>query len=250
MATVTPGRVRTGRGWEVLLLILAVGLGVLAYVEVAIAMQGAVPANLVTQVAAFVGLAIGMHLLVRWKAPYADPVILPSAVALTGIGLAMIYRINLTYSEIVAANPGRNLPTDIAYKQLIWMVIGMGAATAVVLLFRDHRTLKRYSYLFLVAGLVLLLMPLIPGLGREINGSRIWIFLAGFSFQPGEIAKIVIVLFMASYLAENRELLSVFTVRMGPFHLPDIRSLLPLLLMWGVAMVIVVFEKEIGRAHV
>ena len=248
MATVTPGRVRTGRGWEVVLLILAVALGVLAYVEVGIAMEGQVPANLITQVVAFIALAITMHLLVRWKAPYADPVILPSAVALTGIGLAMIYRINITYTELVAANPDRNLPTDIAFKQLIWMLIGMGAATAVVLLFRDHRTLKRYSYLFLIAGLFLLLMPLIPGLGRTIHGSRIWIFLGPFSFQPGEIAKICLAIFFAAYLVEQRDNLALAGRRVLGIQFPRLRDLSPILLAWGVAIIVLVFERDLGTS--
>lgn len=248
MATVTHERVRTGRGWEVLLLILAVGLGVLAYVEVGIALNDQVPTNLVAQAAAFTGLAIGMHLLVRWKAPYADPVILPCAVALTGIGLAMIYRINLTYSEIVAANPARNLPTDIAFKQLIWMVVGMGAATAVVLLFRDHRTLKRYSYLFLVAGLFLLLMPLIPGLGRTINGSRIWIIVGPFSFQPGEIAKICLAIFFAAYLVEQRDNLALAGRKILGIQLPRLRDLSPILVAWAVAIFVLVFERDLGTS--
>ena len=99
-------------------------------------------------------------------------------------------------------------------------------------------------------GFLLLLSPLVPGLGQEIYGSRIWLHIGSYSFQPGEIAKIVIVLFLAGYLAQNREMLSVFTWRVGPFRLPDIRTLLPLLLMWGIALVIVVFEKDLGSALV
>lgn len=100
----------------------------------------------------------------------------------------------------------------------------------------------------MIVGFLLLLSPLIPGLGQEIYGSRIWLHIGSFSFQPGEIAKIAIVLFLAGYLAQNREMLSVFTRRVGPFNFPDLRTLLPLLLMWGVALLVVVFEKDLGSA--
>ena len=113
---------------------------------------------------------------------------------------------------------------------------------------RNLDKVANYKYTLMIVGFLLLLSPLVPGLGQEIYGSRIWLSLGGFSFQPGEIAKIIIVLFLAGYLAQNREMLSVFTVRVGPFRLPDIRTLLPLILMWGVALLIVVFEKDLGSA--
>ena len=134
--------------------------------------------------------------------------------------------------------------------EFVFLFLPLFCMIVVLALFRNLDKIANYKYTLMLVGILLLLSPMVPGLGQEIYGSRIWLHIGGFSFQPGEIAKIVIVLFMASYLAENRELLSVFTVRMGPFHLPDIRSLLPLLLMWGVAMVIVVFEKDLGSAMV
>lgn len=241
MATVTHERVRTGRGLELLLLILAVVVGVAAYVQVGLAMNDQIPANLLTQLAAFVGLAVAVHLLVRWRAPYADPVILPTAVALTGIGLAAIYRLDISY-EI------RGMSSGFANRQLLWMLVGMGAAVVVLFLFRDHRTLKRYTYLFGLAGLLLLLLPLVPGLGKTINGSQIWIGLGPYSFQPGELAKISLAIFFAGYLVDARDNLTLAGPKVLLLQLPRLRDLGPLLLAWAVAVLVLVFQRDLGTS--
>lgn len=149
------------------------------------------------------------HLAVRKLAPGADPALLPLAFGLSGIGIAFITRIA----------PFTDAP-NMAQGQVIWLFVGVACMIVVLALFRNLDKIANYKYTLMLVGILLLLSPMVPGLGQEIYGSRIWLHIGGFSFQPGEIAKIVIVLFMASYLAENRELLSVFTVRMGPFHLP------------------------------
>ena len=175
------------------------------------------------------------HLSVRKFAPGADPAILPLAFALSGIGIAFVTR----------------LAPDLAMRQVMWLFLGVVCMVVVLALLRNVDRLANYKYTLMIAGFVLLLSPMLPLVGQEINGSRIWLGIPGvISFQPGEIAKIAIVLFLAGYLAQNREMLSVFTWRVGPFRLPDIRTLLPLLLMWALAMVIVVFEKDLGSALV
>lgn len=241
MATVTHERVRTGRGYELVLLILAVALGVFAYLQVGLTMNEAVPTNMVIQTAAFAGLAVLAHLLVRWKAPYADPVILPTAVALSGIGLAAIYRLDLSYAA-------RGLNSGFAPRQLFGLLLGMSAAVVVVFLFRDHRVLRRYTYLFGVSGLVLLLLPLVPGLGRTVNGSRIWIGIGTQSFQPGEIAKIFLAIFFAGYLVSARDNLTLAGTKLLGMPLPRLRDLGPILLAWVVAVLVLVYQRDLGTS--
>ncbi|WP_165248041.1 FtsW/RodA/SpoVE family cell cycle protein [Adlercreutzia sp. ZJ141] len=174
------------------------------------------------------------HLAARRFTPDADPAILPLVFALSGIGIAFVTR----------------LAPELAVNQVLWLFVAIAGMVVVMALSRNLDNVARYPLILIVLGLLLLLSPLLPVIGMENYGSRIWLNIAGFSFQPGEVAKVVIVLFLAGYLAENREMLSVFTGRLGPFHLPDVRTLLPLLLMWGVAMLIVVGEKDLGSALV
>ena len=174
------------------------------------------------------------HLAVRKLAPAADPAILPLVFALSGIGIAFVTR----------------LRPELAVGQLMWLFVGVAFMVVVLLVIRNLDKLAQYKYTLMLVGLVLLLSPLVPLIGQEINGSRIWLSLGPFSFQPGEVAKIAIVLFLAGYLAANREMLSVFTWRVGPFNLPDARTLLPLLVMWLISIGIVAFEKDLGSALV
>lgn len=241
MATVSHEKVRSGRGSELLLLILAVGAGIYAWVQVGLAMNESMPKNIALYAGAFTALAVIIHLLVRWQAPYADPVVLPTAVLLTGIGLAMIYRLDVSYTA-------RGAASGFAPRQLAWTVIGMAAATAILFFFRDHRVLRRYTYLFLVAGLLLLLLPLVPGLGKTINGSRIWIGLGPFSFQPGEIAKICLAIFFAGYLVNARDNLTLAGPRVLGMRLPRLRDLGPILAAWGVAVVVLVAQRDLGTS--
>lgn len=174
------------------------------------------------------------HLAIRKLAPGADPAILPIAFALSGIGIAFITR----------------LDPDLASKQVVWLFVGIICMVLTLLVLKNLDKVANYKYTLMIAGCLLLLSPMLPGIGKEIYGSRIWLSVGGFSFQPGEIAKILIVLFLASYLAQNRELLSTSTRKFGPLRLPDLPTLLPLLIMWAISMLIVVFEKDLGSAIV
>lgn len=227
------------RNIELVLLLVAAPVVALLFIMIAINEGQQVNVDSLSVPIGIFAAFVVAHLAVRKLAPGADPALLPLAFGLSGIGIAFITRIA----------PFTDAP-NMAQGQVVWLFVGVACMIVVLALFRNLDKIANYKYTLMLVGILLLLSPMVPGLGQEIYGSRIWLHIGGFSFQPGEIAKIVIVLFMASYLAENRELLSVFTVRMGPFHLPDIRSLLPLLLMWGVAMVIVVFEKDLGSAMV
>jgi len=170
---------------------------------------------------------------VRRLAVSADPIILPLALLLNGLGYTMITR----------------LDSDLAALQATWTAVGVAAFAGTLLLVRRGRDLERYRYTFLAAGLVLLLLPLVPGLGRNINGARIWIRLGPVGFQPGELAKIVLAVFFASYLVERRELLGD-RIRIGPLQLPRprLRVLLPLLVAWGVSIIVMVAERDLGSS--
>lgn len=229
----------TRRSVELVLLCVAAPLIILLFAMMAIN-QGLTLSmdTLGVPVGLFVVFIIA-HIATRKLAPGADPALLPIAFALSGIGIAFITRV-APYSD----------NTGIALNQVMWLFIGVVCMILVLAVSRNLDKIANYKYTLMFVGFALLLSPLIPGLGQEIYGSQIWLHIGGFSFQPGEIAKIVIVLFLAGYLAQNREMLSVFTWRVGPFKLPDLRSLLPVLLMWAVALLIVVFEKDLGSAIV
>lgn len=174
------------------------------------------------------------HIATRFLAPDADPAILPIVFALSGIGISFVTR----------------LAPNLAVNQVIWLFVSVVAMIVTLALSHRFEKLAGYKYTLMIFGFVLLLSPLLPVIGTEHYGSRIWLSLGPFSFQPGELAKIIIVLFVGAYLATNREMLSVFTWVLGPFKLPDIRTLAPLLLMWAVSLLIVVFEKDLGSALV
>lgn len=224
----------TRRNVELVLLLVAAPVVALLFAMIAINQGLALNMNtLGVPAAIFVAFVIA-HLAVRKFASGADPALLPISFALSGIGIAFV----------------TSLAPDLAVGQVMWLFVGVACMVLVLVLVRNLDKLASYKYTFMIVGFLLLLSPLVPGLGQEIYGSRIWLSIGSYSFQPGEIAKIVIVLFLAGYLAQNREMLSVFTWRVGPFRLPDVRTLLPLLLMWGIALVIVVFEKDLGSALV
>ena len=242
MATVSPHAARPGRSLELLLLVPALALGVGAYALVGISTAGSMPTDIVGYSAGLVALALAMHVVLRWRAPYADPVILPVVVALNGIGLAMIYRLDHAY-----AAAGRENAT-FAERQLSWTAISVVAAAAVLLVLRDHRTLRRYTYTAMVGGLLLLVLPLAPVIGRTINGARIWIHVGPASFQPGELAKIVLAVFFAGYLVTNRDTLALAGPRVLGLQLPRIRDLGPIVLAWGVSLAVLVLERDLGTS--
>lgn len=241
MATVAPHRVRPGRSLELGLLVLALAIGVSAYALVGLATAGTVPADFYGYSLGLVGLSVGLHLVLRWRAPYADPVILPVAVALNGIGLAMIYRI-----DIAETASGEN--STFAERQLGWTALGMVLAAVVLVLLRDHRTLRRYTYTAMVVGLVLVVLPLVPGLGAVINGARIWIRLGGYSFQPAEFGKIALAVFFAGYLVTTRDTLALAGPKVLGLQLPRPRDLGPILLAWAVSLAVLVLERDLGTS--
>jgi cell division protein FtsW (lipid II flippase) len=231
---------RTRRNAELLLLILALGIVLLAWVTTDLNRNGTVPANIIPVAGGFTVLALAVHLVLRWKAAYADPVLLPIVTVLNGFGLVMIHRLDLARGK---------LGTDgDAYRQIIWTALGVGLAIAVIIVLRDHRLLRRYTYVSMAVGFVLLLLPLVPGLGQTINGSQIWISLGPLNFQPGEFAKIALAIFFAGYLVQTRDVLSLAGKRVLGFTFPRGRDLGPILVAWLLAVLILVFQKDLGSA--
>jgi cell division protein FtsW (lipid II flippase) len=231
---------RTRRNSELGLLVLAIGIVLLAWVTTDLNRNGTVPANIIPVAGGFTVLMLSVHLVLRWKAAYADPVLLPIATVLNGLGLVMIHRLDLARGK---------LGTDgDAYRQIIWTTLGVALAVAVIILLRDHRLLRRYTYVSMAVGFVLLLLPLVPGLGQTINGSQIWISLGPLSFQPGEFAKIALAIFFAGYLVQTRDVLSLAGKRVLGFTFPRGRDLGPILVAWLLAVLILVFQKDLGTA--
>jgi peptidoglycan glycosyltransferase len=184
----------------------------------------------------FLGVVLALlavaHVATRRLAPGADGVLLPIAGLLNGIGYVFIAR----------------LDNDLAALQATWTAVGIAAFVATLVVVRRTRDLERYRYTFMAIGIALLLLPLLPVLGRNINGARIWVRLGPVSFQPGEFAKIALALFFAGYLVEKRELLGLASRRIGPLLLPDLRHFGPVLLAWGVSLLVMVAERDLGSS--
>ncbi|GAA2519530.1 FtsW/RodA/SpoVE family cell cycle protein [Rarobacter incanus] len=237
MATVEPTPVPRRRGSEFFLILFALILGVGAYALVGLATSGGLPATFYRDAGVLVILTVGMHLAVRKFAPYADPIILPITIALNGIGLAMIYQLD----PMVSAK-------NIAFKQTLWTLISMAAAVSLLAVLRDHRTLRRYTYVALLAAAGLLMLPLIPGIGTEIHGARIWIHVGPLSFQPAELAKIAFAVFCAGYLVTNRDTLALAGRKVLGLQLPRLRDFGPLLLALGASLAVLVFQRDLGTS--
>lgn len=230
----------TKRGTELFLLSFAVVIVLFAYASVGLAIDGTLPADIMTLGIGLGVLALAFHLVVRLVASYADPVLLPTATLLNGLGLVMIHRIDVAR--------GKGIMEGAALRQLMWSTIAVAAAVALLFLVRDHRKLRRYTFTFAAAGLALLMMPMLPFIGMNINGNRIWIHLGPFSFQPSEVAKILLTIFFASYLVQTRDALSLVGKRILGFPLPRARDMGPIMVAWLMSLAVLVFEKDLGTS--
>ncbi|WP_166968644.1 FtsW/RodA/SpoVE family cell cycle protein [Brevibacterium atlanticum] len=231
-------RPRPYRLAELGLLILAIGIATVAYALVGLGVEGTIPANVYGYAGWLAALGLTIHIVVWIKAKYADPVLVPIAVLLNGLGLAMIYRVDLGRKEYLGSG----------MTQLIWMTLGVGLAVAVIFIVRDHRWLRRYTYVSGFAALVFLLLPLIPGLGKTINGARIWIGVGAMSFQPGEIAKILLAIFFAGYLVSYKDQLVAAGPKILGIRFPRLRDFGPIVIAWVASVGILVFERDLGTS--
>ncbi|WP_262059274.1 FtsW/RodA/SpoVE family cell cycle protein [Streptomyces sp. STR69] len=231
------------RNTELALLLFAVVIPVFAYANVGLAINDKVPSGLLSY-----GLGLGLlagvaHFVVRKFAPYADPLLLPLATLLNGLGLVVIWR--LDQSKLLQSI---NQAGNAAPRQLLYTAMGIGLFAVVLIFLKDHRALQRYTYISMVGALVLLLLPLVPGLGANIYGAKIWISVGGFSIQPGEFAKIVLAIFFAGYLMVKRDALALASRRFMGLYLPRGRDLGPILVVWFISILILVFETDLGTS--
>jgi peptidoglycan glycosyltransferase len=226
------------RNTELGLILLGTLVTVGAYVLASLAEDARIPANIGPFLGVVLGLQLAAHLAIRRLAPDADGTIVPIAGLLNGLGYVFIVRLDEAKAH----------PQGLAGLQSGWAVVGILAFVATLVAVRRVRDLERYRWTIGFSGVVLLLLPLAPGIGRTINGAKIWVGLGPVSFQPGEFAKILLALFFASYLVEKRELLAVSRYRVGPISLPDLKHLGPVLLAWGVSLVVMISEKDLGSS--
>ncbi len=220
------------RNTELGLMVLVVIITAAAYVLASLGADATIPPNIVPFLVAVLGLLVLAHLAVRRLAPAADPILLPMAALLNGIGYVVI----------------AGLDEQLARQQAVWTAVGIGAFIATLVVVKRPRDLERYRYTFAVVGLGLLLLPLLPVIGETINGSRIWVSIGPVNFQPGEVAKVVLALFFAAYLADQRELIATSVWKVGPLRLPDPKYLGPVVIAWLVSLVVMVYQKDLGSS--
>ena len=226
------------RNTELGLIVLGTLITVGAYVLASLAEDATIPADIWAFLGIVLGLQLAAHIAIRRFAPDADGMLLPIAGLLNGLGYVFIVRLDEARVE----------PKNLAGLQSGWVAVGIAAFIATLVIVRRVRDLERYRWTIGFLGLALLLLPLVPYIGREYFGARIWVSIGPVNFQPGEFAKILLAIFFASYLVEKRELLAVSSWRLGPVPLPDPKHLGPVLLAWGASLVIMISQKDLGSS--
>jgi cell division protein FtsW (lipid II flippase) len=213
----------TARNRELFNLVVVGLITGIGFASVYIAHQAEVSAGSLSYALLFLGLYVVAHLVARFAVPYADPYLLPMVALLTAVGLTLIYRLN---------------PDD-AFRQGLWIVVGVGAFSGTLIALRnDYRILESYKYIFGIGALLLLALPAAPVIGKTVNGARLWVDVGPLQFQPGEFAKLALIVFLAGYLREKREVLAQ----------GRLKDLGPLLLIWGGAMLVLVQTNDLGSA--
>ena len=220
------------RNSELGLVVMAAGITAVAYTLAALGKNSELPARIIPFLVALLGLLLSAHVATRLLAPGADGTLLPLAVLLNGIGYVVIAR----------------LSDRLAALQTTWTFIAITAFVLTLFVVQRPSDLARYKWTFLFIGAGLLMLPLVPGIGTSVGGARIWVSIGPINFQPGEFAKLALALFFAGYLADNRELISASTRRIGPLRIPEMKFLLPITLAWGFAVAVMVAEKDLGSA--
>jgi cell division protein FtsW (lipid II flippase) len=227
------------RNTELVMLLFAIVVPMLAYAIVGLTNNDKLPAGLWEYGGGFGALALAAHLVVRRWAPYADPLLLPLATFVNGLGLVLIYRLDLYDKTVKRATTA---PT-----QLMWTALGIVLFAVILIVVKDHRVLQRYAYLGMVLGLFLIALPaVLPASMSEVNGARSWILLAGFSIQPGEFSKLLLASFFAAFLVSKRDALALASRRMLGIYLPRGRDMGPILICWLLSLAILVRETDLG----
>lgn len=199
--------------------------------------------------AAVLGLVfLGLHLVIRWLAPFADPALLPAVALLNGIGVGFLRRYDLAKAD-PADRESLTIFAGTGGRQLAWTLAAVVLAAGLLAIMRDHRSLSRYAYTLGLAGVVLVMIPaVLPARFSEINNAKLWIRFGGFQIQPGEFAKLALLAFFAYYLVRKREVLSLASRRVLGIDFPRGRDLGPVLVVWMISILVLVFEKDLGTS--
>lgn len=228
------------RNMELTLLAFALLINAAAVVLVQLGASGEIDATLLLMGGGLAALVLLMHLAMRVVAPEADPLILPIISVLNGLGIAMIYRLDLAEGFTGWESAG--------VRQIVWTAIAIAIAIAVIVVIRNHRVLQRYRYIAMFSGIVLLLLPMLPLIGSERNGARLWIELGPFTFQPGELGKIALAIFFAGYLVTARDSLSMVGRKVLGMTFPRARDLGPILVVFAASMAVLIFQRDLGTS--
>jgi cell division protein FtsW (lipid II flippase) len=242
---------RGRRSTELAMLIFAVGVVLFAYASAGLGLNGKVPAGLVGYGLAFAVIVGIAHVAVRRYAPFADPLLLPLAALLNGLGIVMIYRLQLSGRN---GNPGNVISTlgsSATADQVLYSALGVGAFVAVLAFIKDTRVLQRYTYILGLVGLILIAIPAIPGLPNSTvagTGAKIQIGIGGFTIQPEQFGELALAVFFSGYLVAKRDVLALAGRRVLGIDLPRARDLGPVLIAWGVSLLVLFFESDIGTS--
>ncbi|MEV7552685.1 FtsW/RodA/SpoVE family cell cycle protein [Amycolatopsis sp. NPDC089917] len=246
-ATNPPRELPKRRGTELVLLAFATFIVTIALVLVEANQEQELTSSIIWLGLSYLGVLTAAHLAVRRWAPYADPVILPCVALLNGLGLVMIHRIDLALAER-AVQQGKEYTPDVT-KQVLFTAISLVLFVVVLVVISDHRTLTRYGYICGLVGIVALALPaVLPSSLSEVNGAKVWIKLPFFSIQPGEFAKILLMIFFASFLVTKRDLFMVAGKKIAGVELPRARDLGPILIAAAACLGVLVFEKDLGTS--
>jgi peptidoglycan glycosyltransferase len=220
------------RNTELGLILLAIVITASTYTLASLGTTSDLPADIVPFLGVVLALLAGAHVATRRLAPAGDGVLLPIAGLLNGLGYVWIAR----------------LDEGLAALQATWTAVGIMAFVVTLAFVRRPRDLERYRYTFMLVGVGLLLLPLLPIVGKTVNGARIWVELGPISFQPGEFAKIILAIFFASYLVDKRELLGMAAKRFGPVTLPELRHFGPIVLAWAASLIVMTAQRDLGSS--
>ncbi|MEE2041451.1 FtsW/RodA/SpoVE family cell cycle protein [Nocardiopsis sp. CT-R113] len=233
------------RNAELVLTVIAIFITMAGIAIAGINLNGQVPGAMWTVGLTFGALSAVAHVAMRFLAPYADPLIMPCALFLNGIGVAMIWRLNAAGEE--------NIEGVGVGMQLVWTAVGLICCFLIIVFLKDPRVLQRYTYISALIAIILLMLPVIPGLGHAVYGAQLWIKIGPFTMQPSEFAKIALVIFLASYLMSKRQVLQIVSkpIKVGRFtliELPRARDLAPILVGWLLAIGMLVVLRDLGTS--
>ena len=229
------------RNLELGLLLFACAINLAAICLVQLGTLGKVDETIVTLGLGLTILVFAMHIAMRFVAPDADPFILPVATVLNGLGIAMIYRLDIA--------EGYSGWTSASVRQIVWSAIAMTGAIVTIIAIRNHRVLQRFRFLAMFVGILLLILPALPVIGSDRGtGAQLWIQIGPLTFQPGELAKIALAVFFAGYLVTARDSLSMVGRKFLGVLLPRARDLGPLLLVFGASMGVLVVQRDLGTS--